>query len=77
MTKEGLEYLSNFIENVINDNCIVRIVKQNYALKPTKEDFIKLPVSDDTKKVYCDYLSRRMLKAYEPFMDIIRDCILN
>ena len=75
MTKEGLEYLSNFIENVINDNCIVRIVKQNYALKPTKEDFNKLPVGDGTKKAYCDYLSRRMLKAYEPFMDIIRDCI--
>ena len=44
MTKEGLEYLSNFIENVINDNCIVRIVKQNYALKPTKEDFNKLEI---------------------------------
>lgn len=50
-------------------------MKQNYALKATKEDFNKLPVGDGTKKVYCDYLSRRMLKAYEPFMDIIRDCI--
>lgn len=76
MTKEGLEYLSSYTQNMLNDDCIVRIVKQNYAIKTTKEDFDKLSFNTgNIKTFYCDYLSGKMMKAYEPFMDVIRECI--
>lgn len=75
VTKEGLEYISNFICNMLCDASIVRILKQSYALSATEEDFNELSLPDNIRSFYCDYSGRRMIKAYEPFLDIIRDRI--
>lgn len=75
MTKEGLEYISNFIGNMLCDESIIRILKQNYALKVTKEDNDNFIIPKNVKSFYCDYAGGRMIKAYEPFLDIIRECI--
>lgn len=76
MTKEGLEYISNFIRNMTCDENIVRVLKQNYAIKASKEDFNKFSKPDNMTYFYCEYTGSRMIRAYEPFMDVIRTIVL-
>lgn len=76
MTKEGLEYISNFIRNMTCDENIVRVLKQNYAIKASKEDFNKFSKPDNMTYFYCEYTGSRMIRAYEPFLDVIRTIVL-
>lgn len=76
MTNEGLEYISNFIRNMTCDENIVRVLKQNYAIKTSEEDFNKFSKPDNMEYFYCEYIANRMIRAYEPFMDIIKAVVL-
>lgn len=75
MTKDGLEYISNFINSMICDENIIRIMKLNYSLKFCLEDFEKVELSEHTERYYCEYSDSRMIKAYEPFLNIIREMV--
>ena len=76
MTNEGLEYISDFIRNMTCDENIVRVLKQNYAIKASREDFNKFSKTDNMVYFYCEYTGSRMIRAYEPFMDIIKTMVL-
>lgn len=75
MTKEGTEYISSFIQSMTCDENIVKIIKQNYTLKLCRKDFDKIRLPDNTIGFYWEYPGNRMIKAYEPFLDIIRNII--
>lgn len=76
MTKEGLEYISNFIRNMTCDESIIRILKQNYAIKISRKDFDSLTIKESMECFYCTYTGSRMIRAYEPFLDVIRSMVL-
>lgn len=75
MTKDGLEYISNFIQSMVCDENIIRIIKQNYTLKLDRYDFDAISLPDNTEGFYCEYSGTKMIKAYEPFLDIIKTMI--
>lgn len=75
MTKDGLEYISNFIQSMTCDENIVRVIKQNYTLKFNRKDFEAISLPEHMTGFYCGYSGNEMIKAYEPFLDVIRSMV--
>lgn len=75
MTKDGLEYISSFIQSMTCDENIIKIIKQNYTLKLNREDFLATNLPENTVGFYWEYSGNKMIKAYEPFFDVIRTMI--
>lgn len=75
MNKEGIEYISNFIKSMICDENIVRIMKQNNALEISSIDFFSLDLPDNINGFFCEYSPTIMIKAYDPFLGIIKDMV--
>ena len=76
MKNEELEYISDFISDMYTDGNVVRILKQNYAFIFNESDYKKLEIDSNYSSFYFDYSGTKLLKAYEPFLDIIRDIII-
>ena len=76
LNNEELEYISDFISDMYTDDNVVRILKQNYAFIFNESDYKKLEIDSNYSSFYFDYSGTKLLKAYEPFLDIIRDIII-
>lgn len=76
MTKEGIEYISNFIRNMTCDENVVKVLKQNYAIRVSRKDFDNFNMQENMEYFYCEYIGSRMIRAYEPFLDVIRDMVI-
>ena len=72
MKNEELEYISDFISDMYTDGNVVRILKQNYAFIFNESDYKKLEIDSNYSSFYFDYSGTKLLKAYEPFLDIVR-----
>ena len=77
MTKEGLEFIDNFIKDMENDENVVRVLKQNYAIGTNEEDFCEILKDANVRGFYCEYSLGRIISAYEPFMGIIKKIVLD
>ncbi len=75
MEKEGIDYILGIANSMVFDENIVRVIKQNFSVKIEKESFEEKFVNDNCAFYYCEFSDRYMIKAYEPFLDIIRDMI--
>lgn len=77
MTKEGIEFIDNFIKDMENDENVVRVLKQNCAIGTSEDDFCKILKDKTIRGFYCEYSSGRIISAYEPFMGIIKRIVLD
>lgn len=75
MRKEGIEYISNYIKTMICDENIIRIMKQNTGIEIANWDFAMFDFPDGMNGFFCEYSELRMISAYEPFLNIIRDMV--
>lgn len=75
MRKESFEYISNYIRSMICDENIIRIIKQNSGIEISKNDFEKIDISQGINGFFYEYSSFTMIKAYEPFLDVIKDMV--
>ena len=75
MTKERLEYISNFIRGMFRDENIISIMKQNYASEIDKDDVENLDLSEVDNKYFCEFSGSEIIGAYDPFLCIIKDIV--
>lgn len=75
MTKEGLDYISNFIRGIFRDDNIISIMKQNYASEIDQEDIDRLDLSGVDNKYFCEFSGSEIISAYDPFLHVIKDMV--
>src|SRR5574344_3037668 len=76
MTKDGIEYISDCIHNMVCDENVLRVLKQNNALQITKEDIGRINVVGDISIFYYEFSGTEMIEAYYPFFDIISKIVV-
>lgn len=75
MTKEGLEYISDFIKIMSGEESIVRIMKQNYLVKIGRSNFDKIILPDNTDGFFCEFSGIDIIEAYEPFLSTLKSIV--
>ncbi len=77
MNNEGRKYLSECIEDFLNNNDNwLAIIRQNNVTKMQKDDFEALNCNCGAyRKYYHEYVSSDMLEAYEPMLSICKDIV--
>ena len=76
MTQEGRNYLSSFIKTMNGDDAIIRIMKQNYLVDISQEDFDSLSLADDHVDGFlCNLSGADIVEAYAPFLSVLSEMV--
>lgn len=75
MRRKGIEYISNYIKTMICDENIIRIMKQNTEIEIANWDFAMLDLPDGMNGFFSEYSEFKMISAYEPFLNIIKEMV--
>ena len=75
MNNEALGYIKSLINDMSGDKNIVRIIRKNYSICISEEEFNNLQI-DDTDKFFFTYSSKMMVEAYAPFLNVIRQIVI-
>lgn len=74
MNSDSLGYINSLINNMITEKGIVKVIKKNYDVGITEDDFNHIRIADSDQYIY-EYSSRNIVDAYAPFLGIIRRII--
>ncbi len=77
MTQEGREYISGFIRILGGDEYIIRIMKQNYLVEISQEDFDSFNLSKDNIDGFlCNLSGADIIEAYAPFLSVLKEMVV-
>ena len=74
MNADSLGYINSLINNLFTEKGIVKIIKKNYDIGITKDNFNQIRIADSDQYIY-EYSLRKIVDAYAPFLGIIRRII--
>src|SRR5574344_1822280 len=75
MNKEGINYISDCIHNMVCDDNVLRVLKQNSVLHISDQDISRINVVGDIRIFYYEFSGTEMIEAYFTFINIIAKLI--
>lgn len=77
MTQEGRDYISGFIKTMFGDNSIICVMKQNYLVEISEEDFESFALAESRINGFlCNLSGADIIEAYAPFLCVLKEMVL-